>query len=190
MGILVSVTFFVDWPFCYLHSSKKLWEYNSYLPSVALGRISREWNWITSLEKLVFGFMLVFLATKPLATSWGDEMPQGLLPTRAVQQGSEKCGICRHRGTAPGNRGGMCTFERVNILKDPCLLQHSLLHSLNLPVRGAAFLPFQRWAGGSKAKAASVSLKVFLWLEVALHVTYPLSKTAFYIYYSFGVGYF
>lgn len=75
-------------------------------------------------------------------------------------------GIYRHRGTDPGNRGGMCRPGRVNILKDPFLLQYSLLHRPGLPVRGAAFLPFQRWAGSSRAKAASISLGVFLWLKV------------------------
>lgn len=118
-----------------------------------------------SLSRVLHSLMFVCLATKTLATSWGEEMPQGLLPTRAVQQGSEQCGIYRHRGTAPGNRGATCRPERVNILKDPCLLQYSLLHSLSLPVRGA-FLPFQRWAGGSRAKAASIGLSVFLWPEV------------------------
>lgn len=59
-------------------------------------------------------------------------------------------------------RSNVQTWE---VLKDPCLLRYSLLHSLSLPVRGA-FLPFQRWAGGSRAKAASIGLSVFLWPEV------------------------
>lgn len=119
-----------------------------------------------SLSPVLQSSMLVCLATKTLATSWAEEMPQGLPPTRAVWQGAEKCGIYRHRGTAPGNRGGMCRPETINILKGACLLQHSLLHSLNLPVRGAAFLPSQRWAGGSKAKlllSAPVSSHCLRW---------------------------
>lgn len=118
-----------------MYSSKKWWEYHSYLPSAALGSISM-WMELenifgetASLSPVLHGFMFVCLATKTLPTSWCEEMLQRLLPTRAVHQGSEKRGVYSHRGTAPGNRGGMCRPETVNLLKDPWLLLYSLLHN-------------------------------------------------------------
>lgn len=155
-----------------------------------------------SLPSVLHGFMPVCLATKTLASCWGEVIPQGLVPTRAVQRGPQKCGVysCRstvacsatEQGTAPVKREGMWRPETVtvNTLKDPCLLLYSLLHSLNLPLRGTACLPFQSWVRGSKAKTVSISLSVFLWLEVALHVTYPLSKRPCYSHYTFRFGYF
>lgn len=52
-------------------------------------------------------------------------------------------------------RGGMGRPEIMtgSTLKDPCLLLCSLLHSLSLPLRQIACLPFQR-----KVKAVSITL--------------------------------
>lgn len=161
-----------------------------------LGNVTGE---AVSRPPVLHGFMLVCLATKTLASSCGEVIAWGLIPIRAVQRGPQKCDVYSCRGTAacgatgwgaaPEKRGGVWRPETVtvNTLKDPCLLLYSLLQSLNIPLRGTACLPFQ----SSKAKAVSINcLNVFLWLEVILHMTHPLSKSACYSHYSFGFGYF